>query len=127
MNDANRTGAGTLLTAKLTIALAIAGAVSPAGVHAVPQDLRSPDAREAPQPSAAPRQDLRSPDARDAARGDLVPPVKRAAVTPTRVAPAARDPFEWEDAGIGAAVAFGLVGAAGGALLLVGRRRAPAP
>jgi hypothetical protein len=70
---------------KLTIALAIAAAVWPAGAYAMtdqdvpvapkavpevavsaPQDLRSPDARDAGLVAVPAPQDLRSPDARDA-------------------------------------------------------------
>jgi hypothetical protein len=59
----------TLALAACMIPLAIA-----ANALAVPQDLRSPDTKDAaagisPQTQSAPRQDLRSPDTRDAAAG----------------------------------------------------------
>ena len=61
-------------------------------------------------------QDLRSPDARDAATGIAVAPAHT-----TNAVPSASDGFEWADAGIGAAIAFGLMAMAGGTLLLATR------
>jgi hypothetical protein len=132
---------------RLTIALAVAAAVWPAGAHATidqrlpvppkaepevavsaPQDLRSPDARDggqAPKPSAT--QDLRSPDARDADRGAAIAAAQSARVAPGRSGPSVSDGFEWDDAAIGAAVTFALVSVAGGTLLLVARRRHRTP
>ena len=62
-------------------------------------------------------QDLRSPDARDAATGDAAAPAH------TKADPSASDGFEWADAGIGAAIALGLMAMAGGTLLLAARTR----
>jgi len=127
----------------LTTALAIAAAAWPAGAYAVtdqdvpvapkavpevaasaPQDLRSPDARDAGLArEASPPQDLRSPDTRDADRGPAVAAAESARVAPDASRPSVSDGFEWGDAGIGAAATLALVGVAGGTLLLVGRRR----
>jgi hypothetical protein len=107
---------------KLTTALVIAAGVVPAGAQAA-QDLRSPDTRDAAALVES-RQDLRSPDTRDAAERNGFAPGRSVVVSVTRSVPAAAEGFEWDDAGIGAAVTLGLMGAAGGALLVVGRRRA---
>jgi hypothetical protein len=139
-----------------TTALAIAAAAWPAGAYAVtdqdvpvapkaapqvaasaPQDLRSPDARDAGLArEASPPQDLRSghascfrgcflrsPDTRAADRGPAVAAAESARVAPDASRPSVSDGFEWGDAGIGAAATLALVGVAGGTLLLVGRRR----
>jgi hypothetical protein len=124
-----------------TTALAIAAAAWPAGAYPVtdqdvpvaaapqvavsaPQDLRSPDARDAGLARDAPApQDLRSPDARDAHRGAAVAGSESARVAPDASRPSVSDGFEWGDAGIGAAAMLALVTVAGGTLLVVGRRR----
>jgi hypothetical protein len=142
-----------MIAVKLTTVLVIAAAVWPAGAYAfpdldgpvapkaapevavpAPQDLRSPDARDAavapkavPEVAVPAQQDLRSPDARDAASDAAVAPVESARVSPERSAPSASDGFEWGDAGIGAAVMLALVGMASGTLLLVGRSRQRTP
>jgi hypothetical protein len=136
-----------MLHAKLTTALVIAAAVWPAGAYAItdppspvvpktapevqasaPQDLRSPDARDAALAAeAAPPQDLRSPDARDAAR-DVEPAAAEAAgVSANRSAPSVSDGFEWGHAGIGAAVMLALLSMASGMVLLAGRSRHRTP
>ena len=127
----------------LTTALAIAAAAWPTGAYAVtdqdvpvaptaapqvaasaPQDLRSPDARDAGLArDASPPQDLRSPDARDAHRGAAVAASQSARVAPDPSRPSVSNGFEWGDAGIGAAATVALVSMAGGTLLLIGRRR----
>jgi len=127
----------------LTTALVIAAAAWPAGAYAVtdqdvpvaptaapqvaasaPQDLRSPDARDAGLArDASPPQDLRSPDARDAHRGAAVAASQSARVAPDPSRPSVSNGFEWGDAGIGAAATVALVSVAGGTLLLIGRRR----
>jgi len=127
----------------LTTALVIAAAAWPAGAYAVtdqdvpvaptaapqvaasaPQDLRSPDARDAGLVrDASPPQDLRSPDARDAHRGAAVAASQSARVAPDPSRPSVSNGFEWGDAGIGAAATVALVSVAGGTLLLIGRRR----
>jgi hypothetical protein len=141
-----------MIKVKLTTALVIAAAVWPAAAYAItdpdvpvgpkappavaasaPQDLRSPDARDAARqaavapPAALRAQDLRSPDTRDAAGGAAVAPAESARVSATRSAPSVSDGFEWDDAGIGAAVMLALVSAASGTLLLVGRSRHRTP
>ena len=89
---------------------------------AAPQDLRSPDVRDAAagvvsSSLAGTTQDLRSPDVRDAARGvQSTEPV--AAVTVTR-----EDGFEWASAAIGAAAMLAIVLAIGAAAALVVPRR----
>jgi hypothetical protein len=125
---------------KLTTALVIAAGLVPAGAQAAQdlpspdtrdaaamvesrQDLRSPDTRDAAALVES-RQDLRSPDTRDAAERNGFAPGRSVVVSVSRSVPAAADGFEWGDAGIGAVVTLGLMGAAGGALLAVGRRRA---
>jgi hypothetical protein len=59
-------------------ALGVAVALGPNAAAQRPQDLRSPDARDAAAAAAAtaPSQDLRSPDARDAAVVAATPPVR---------------------------------------------------
>ena len=133
-----------MLRVKLAIGLVIALAISPSVAYAIPdpfvrsagpdaqvsttQDLRSPDARDAePAANGSPSQDLRSPDSRDAAREAAAAPAESARVLTKRSAPSLSDGFEWSDAAIGAAVMLGLLGAAGGTLLLVNRSRHRAP
>ena len=102
-----------------TVALAI-----PAAAAAMPQDFRSPDARDAAVSPAQPWQDLRSPDALDSARG--VSPGASVA-TPIAVTRSAGDGFDWGDAGVGAGGALAVVLLAGGGMLLVGQRRESGP
>ena len=97
--------------AAATVALATAGAASPAAAY---QDLRSPDARDAASQSAV---DLRSPDSRDVSRSagttgqvDLRSPDARDAGQPSsptsHSAPATgvADDFEWGYLAIGLAI-----------------------
>ena len=129
---------------KLTTALLIGAVVWPSGAYAVtdppspvvpnavaaPQDLRSPDTRDAAlKVEALASQDLRSPDARDAARegGAAAPPAAHADVPATGPTASVSDGFEWGDAGIGAAVILGLVSLASATVLLTGRGRGRAP
>jgi hypothetical protein len=110
-----------------------AGYVNPYSGHAAgaktdatgsDKDLRTPDWRDAAARIRG-RQDLRSPDTRDIADGREYPP------TPTVVTlkplpapgPAATGGFDWSDAAIGAAGAFGLIMLAAGGGVLVVRRR----
>jgi hypothetical protein len=136
-----------MLRLTLTAALVIATAAWPSGAYAIPdpdspivpttlhdaaasapQDLRSPDARDAALAAeASPPQDLRSPDARDAAREPSVAHTESAGVSPSRSAPSISDGFDWSDAGIGAVVMLALVSAASGTLLLVSRSRQRTP
>jgi hypothetical protein len=68
-----------------------------------PQDLRSPDARDAAsQMSSAQPQDLRSPDTRDVAQ-DYAPPAPATPVAQSS------DGFDWVSAAIGVAVVGGLL------------------
>jgi hypothetical protein len=130
--------------AKLTTALVVGVAVWPAGAYAstdppspvvpntaaAPQDLRSPDTRDAAlKVEALGVQDLRSPDARDAAREVAIaaPTATHAEVPATGPTASVSDGFEWGDAGIGAAVIFGLVSLASAAVLVTGRGRGRAP
>ena len=136
-----------MFRAKLTTALVIATAVWPSGAYAItdpassgvpnavpeveasaPQDLRSPDARDAALAAeVSPPQDLRSPDTRDAARGAALARAESTGVSPSRSAPSVSDSFEWGDAGIGAAVMLALLSAISGTVLLVGRSRHRTP
>jgi hypothetical protein len=135
-----------MLRLKLTTALVIATAVWPSGAYAItdpyspvvptavpdaaasaPQDLRSPDARDAALAAEAPPQDLRSPDARDAARETEPIRAEGTGVSARRSAPSVPDSFEWGDAGIGAAVLLALLSLASGTALLVGRSRQRTP
>ena len=129
------------------IAVAIAATAAPtasADDHwrpqtAPPQELRSPDARDAaehrgvyepmrPQDQAQPPQDLRNPDTRDFAdgRGTYNAPEVVVVKAPPVAQPTATG-IDWEDVGIGAG---GLLGASlialGGTLLIVQRRGARA-
>jgi hypothetical protein len=105
-----------------------------------PQDLRSPDARDAASASETPRySDLRSPDARDAGRTpdtsvaqDLRSPDARDAGRPqtppadnvVEIREVPNGGFDWGDAGIGAAGILALLSiAAGLTLVITGRRR----
>jgi hypothetical protein len=128
------------------VALAIAAAATPAASampaadpvatsEGLPQDLRSPDTRDAaegrridtPPPPKTPRQDFRHPDTRDFAEGRGT--YNSPEVVVVRASPPAAQPavggIDWEDVGIGAG---GLLGVAllglGGALAIVHRRGA---
>jgi hypothetical protein len=90
--------------------------------------------------SWTPPRDMRSPDARDAAAGRGAYDVKDVAAFGGRLSPAGasdsgrQNPapvaddggIDWADAGIGAGVLGGLVLLAGGGVLVVHRRSAPA-
>jgi hypothetical protein len=119
----------TKLRRSLACAL-IASSIAAPAAFAAPQDLRSPDTRDAAeqsQPPASPVQDLRSPDARDAATRpqpaspgqDLRSPDARDAAT--RPQPVAESSsvtlssedsssggFDWSTAGISVAILSGL-------------------
>jgi hypothetical protein len=114
----------------VAVALVTASAIAPTAA-ADHQDLRSPDTRDAAigldRPTEeltfpglarwnTPGQDLRMPDTKDAAAGRTAPVVEF-----VRVSDASG--FDWADAGLGAAAAFGiaLIGA-GGALTMQRRR-----
>jgi hypothetical protein len=114
----------------VAIALVTASAIAPTAA-ADHQDLRSPDARDAatgldrsteelPYPGLAwwnpPRQDLRMPDTKDVAAGRTAPVVEF-----VRVSDASG--FDWADAGLGAAAAFGIALIGAGGVLTVQRRR----
>jgi hypothetical protein len=115
-------------------ALGLAVAAIAAPTAAAQQDLRSPDARDAAlsqEPRAgnpwqdlrSPVQDLRSADTRDhaAGRGTFNAPEVVVVKVP-QPSPAADGGIEWGDAGIGAAVLFGLL-ALGGSAAIAHRRR----
>jgi hypothetical protein len=100
------------------------------------QDLRSPDARDAalaqeqyysayPTPeSAGSAQDLRSPDTRDAAEGRGTFNAPDVAVVKVPQTAPSSSGFEWDDAGIGAGIVFGLMLlTAGGTVAVVRQRR----
>jgi hypothetical protein len=88
------------------------------------QDLRSPDTRDAVRQALAHQaRDLRSPDARDAARGTEISPVNRPSVPPLPSVETPSSGFQWDDAGIGAAVMLALLSVGTGTVLLVGRHR----
>jgi hypothetical protein len=127
------------LTRTAAIAVAIAATAAPAA-YGQPQDLRSPDARDAeqhrgiyepmrPQDRPKPAQDLRNPDTRDFAdgRGTQNSPDVVVVKMPAPVPEPAVTGIDWEDVGIGAG---GLLGASlialGGTLLIVQRRGARA-
>jgi hypothetical protein len=99
----------------------LAGTTSP-----LRPDRRAADARRAALAAQIP-QDLRSPDARDAAEGrgiDKTPRIVFVRVPP-KPQPAPADGIAWADAGIGAGSVLGLsLIAFGGALLIAHRRRA---
>ena len=135
------------LTRTAAIAVAIAATAAPtasADDHwrtpvAPPQDVRSPDARDAaefrgiyapirPQDQPQPPRDLRNPDTRDFAdgRGTYNAPEVVVVKAPPVAQPTATG-IDWEDVGIGAG---GLLGASlialGGTLLIEQRRGARA-
>jgi hypothetical protein len=101
------------------------------------QDLRSPDARDAalaqerqystayPSPElSGPAQDLRSPDTRDAAEGRGTFNAPDVAVVKVPQTAPSSSGFEWDDAGIGAGIVFGLMLlTAGGTVAVVRQRR----
>lgn len=103
-------------------ALVVGALAAPtAGAQSV-QDLRSPDARDAPRrvPSSP---DLRSPDSQDAAQGRgtaSAPQIVVMKVSRPHVSDSGG--FDWADAGIGAGAAFGLMLLGVGATLLVAHR-----
>lgn len=127
------------LTRAAAIAVAIAATAAPtasADDHwrtqpAPPQDLRSPDARDAAEVrgiSAPIRpQDLRNPDTRDFAdgRGTYNAPDVVVVKAPPVAQPTATG-IDWEDVGIGAGLLGASLIALGGALLVVQRRSARA-
>jgi hypothetical protein len=100
-------------------ALALSAVLAPAA--SAQQDLRSPDTRDAAE-RAGHVQDLRMPDTQDFAAGRGL---ERAPVVEFVDVPHA-DGFDWTDAALGAATAFGiiLVGT-GGAIATVRVRRRP--
>ncbi len=122
------------LTRIAVVTAAIAATAVPA--YGQPQDLRSPDARDAeqyrgiyepmrPQDQPQPAQDLRNPDTVDYAdgRGTYNAPDVVVVEAPTPAPAPTATGIDWEDVGIGAG---GLLGASllalGGALLVVQRR-----
>jgi hypothetical protein len=85
-------------------------------------DLRSPDARDAVtagQQRNTVSTDLRSPDAQDAAGNTSLPSY----AVPTVVKVHSSNGFDWDDAGIGAGGMLAAIVLAGGATLLITRRR----
>jgi hypothetical protein len=102
------------------------------------QDLRSPDARDAalaqerqyssypaypsPEPTGS-AQDLRSPDTRDAAEGRGTFNAPDVAVVKVPQTAPSSSGFEWDDAGIGAGIVFGLMLLTAGATVAVVRQR----
>jgi len=88
-----------------------------------PQDLRSPDTRDAANAAAGHRQDLRSPDAIDAAEGRT--PTRTPIVVPVvlRRVEVEPDGFDWGDAGIGAASGLTVLAMTGGMVAITTRRR----
>ena len=95
------------MTTKQQLATALTAAalgVAPAAALAQPQDLRSPDTRDAAaaqtQSPAPPSQDLRSPDARDNAVG-YSPSLPPEPVTASVSSPSG-DGFDWVSAALGA-------------------------
>jgi hypothetical protein len=134
-----------MLRGKLTTALLIAAAVWPSGANAridppvlptalptveasPPQDLRSPDARDAALAAdTSPAHDQRSPNAREPFPGAAVGPGESAGMPASHPAPSVSEGFGWSEAGIGAAAMLALVSLASGTLLLVGRSRRRTP
>jgi hypothetical protein len=125
------------LTRIAAVTAALAATAAPAA-YGLPQDLRSPDARDAAQhrgiyepmqPEEQPqtRQDLRNPDTVDYAngRGTYNAPDVVVVEAPAPAPEPTATGIDWEDVGIGAG---GLLGASllalGGALLVVQRRGA---
>jgi hypothetical protein len=128
------------------VALAIVAAAAPvasarpadgrgATSEALPQDLRSPDTRDAaegrridtPAPQETPRQDFRHPDTRDFAegRGTYNSPEVVVVGAPAPAAQPAAGGIHWKDVGIGAGGLLGVVLLGlGGALAIVHRRGA---
>jgi hypothetical protein len=123
------------LTRIAVVTAALAATAAPAA-YGQPQDLRSPDARDAAQhrgiyepmrPQDLPQapQDLRTPDTRDYAdgRGTYNAPDVVVIEGPAPAPEPTVTGIDWEDVGIGAG---GLLGASllalGGALLVVQRR-----
>jgi hypothetical protein len=104
----------------LITAFAAALAVqAPAGAAVTPSDQRSPDAADIAPHRAREPQDQRTPDARDAAAGRAI-----VASVPFEVVNVQTDDgFDWDDAGIGAGGALGLVLVGAGGTVAVVRRR----
>jgi hypothetical protein len=103
------------LTSAAGAVLAAAAFAGPAVAAGPPQDLRSPDARDAAVRSVTSPQDLRSPDARDASTRTVTPVVVRVAGTDSGL--------EWDSAAIGALAGAGLlISLAGGGVLITRRR-----
>jgi hypothetical protein len=109
-------------TTKLTTLMLVAAAAFPSAASALPQELRSPNVRDAAlQSERSTYQDLRNPDTRgDALAADRAPAARPAARVKRT---AAADGFDWGDAGIGATGMLGLLAAAGGAFLVVAGQR----
>ena len=108
----------------ITALAAAATLFAPAAYAAEPQDLRSPDTRDAAEP-----QDLRSPDTRDAARSSALPPPVVPGSPRLEHATDESTGFAWGDAGIGAGATLTLLMLGSGAVLLLerhGRRQSPA-
>lgn len=100
------------------IATLAALAIAPAAASAdLPQNLVTPDARDAGSPAFV-LQDWRSPDARDAAEHRLPPDLPAA-----HVVSIPDQGFDWGAAAIGAAGTVGIVMVLGGAGVAVTRRR----
>jgi hypothetical protein len=123
------------LTRIAVVTAALAATAAPAA-YGMPQDIRSPDARDAaqhrgiyepmrPQDQPQPAQDLRNPDTVDYAdgRGTFNAPDVVVVEAPAPSHEPTATGIDWEDVGIGAG---GLLGASllalGGALLVVQRR-----
>ena len=129
-----------MLSHRLTRIAVVTAAIAATAVPAYgrPQDLRSPDARDAeqyrgiyepmrPEDQPQPPQDLRTPDTVDYAngRGTYNAPEVVVVDTPAPALQPSADGMDWADVGLGAG---GLVGlaliAAGGGLVIVHRRSA---
>ena len=118
--------------ASVLAALALAGPAD-----AAQQDLRSPDARDAPAPHAQKRSDvitggarapdLRSSDVRNAASPAAPTVSARTPDAPTVVEITAAQGFDWTSAGIGAGGGIALALIAIAATATVSNRSPPAP
>ena len=115
------------ITRSAALGLTLAALAAPAASAGLPQDMRSPDARDAAAAAAAqpqqPAQDLRSPDARDqaAGRGTFSAP-EVTVVKLSEPVPSAGGGLDWADAGIGAGGMLGLVLVGIGGAFMVTRR-----
>jgi hypothetical protein len=103
-------------------ALAVGALAAPTATAQRVQDLRSPDARDAPtRVRSSP--DLRSPDSQDAAQGRGTASAPQIVVIKvSRRQVSSSGGFDWADAGIGAGAAFGLMLLGVGATLVVAHR-----